>query len=142
MTKPPPYERAPTLNATHTNASTPPVAVAAVVASRGQRCVPSRAGTAERAERELDEAAREQHEDEPGSQRGGRGRRRAARRRPSASAPSPAARLGRTRSVPGAHRDGGDRGAGTGPGAEDPGRRRGGEEHRGEAEDEHEPGQR
>src|SRR5262249_34191735 len=37
ITKPPPYARAPTLNATHTRASTPPVAAAPAVAS-GHRC--------------------------------------------------------------------------------------------------------
>ena len=143
ITKPPPKDSAPTLNAVHASEPSPPTRAArAPSAAAGAQWKPA-AAVGRRLQRQLDQAAREQHEHEvgPDQRRGGGARAevgepargaRAIRAHAAVAWPEQPARR--------VHRDRRDGGAGTRAGAADQQRRRVGEEDDGEREDQDDGG--
>ena len=70
MTKPPPYDSAPTLNATHTSERTPPVLAVAAASSRsGVACISKTVGLPEMAYPEFDCSAAQQRDHQPRTNR-------------------------------------------------------------------------
>ena len=102
----------------------------------GPEVCAERAGAPEGGDDDFGEAAREQHEDKPRSEGGGCRRAEQRVERPAPARRGPA-HTGPDEFRAGPHRDRGHGGARAGSGAEDPCGRRGCEEQRSEAEDEH-----
>ncbi len=140
MTKPPPYDSAPTLNATQARDARPPAAAVAPANTTEGKAAERGAVGVHASSHDLDAAAGEQDQDEPGAERRRGERAEGEIHGPPHEAVGPGPPPARGNELgTGPDRDRRDRRAGSGSGAPHPEGWRAGEEQRGEREDQHQP---